>query len=202
MKKQRRSFADGYIYANRAKILINICFVVLGVVFGCAVFMYAPDKQSFFKKISNSFDMINTNDLKNIFINAVWENVLICAVFYICSLFYIGTYISYAYVFVRAAACGFASCVIINSYAFCGICILAFAMMPYTALYMTAVIIFCVETVKQSRYISSCVDKSLKKRSVFTYFAATIVPVILLAAGSLVEGFAAPHIILWCMKKF
>lgn len=201
LRKRKRNLCEEYIYSNRLRLLINICFATVGIVCGCMIFLYASDRQMFFEKLSETVELIGKTDEKNIFVSALTENALVCAVFYICSFFSVGVYISYFYVFLRCIAYGFSNCAFISCYGLNGLYALAAGIMPYMILYMSALMIFCTETAKQSGYVKHCSDKNLKRRASFGYFVFSILPVLLLFAGSVVESFASSHIILWCMKK-
>ena len=201
MNKLKRNFTEGYIYSNRSNVIINICFMILGVLAGGALFLYSGDGGLPYEKLKEMLFEIKNSSSENIFTNALLNNALICGVFYILSLFYIGTFLSPVYVFIRCVAYGFTSCLVINAYEWTGVLIVLLGLVPQTILYLCGLIIFSVETSKQCRYISGCFDKALRKRSVITYFTTSLIPVLILFSGCLVESFVSPHFILWCLKK-
>ena len=201
MNKLKRNFTEGYIYSNRSNMIINICFLILGILAGGALFLYSRDGGLPYEKLKDMLFEIKNSSSKNMFTNALLNNALICGVFYILSLFYIGTFLSPVYVFIRCVAYGFTSCLVINAYEWTGVLIVLLGLVPQTILYLCGLIIFSVETSKQCRYISGCFDKTLRKRSVITYFTTSLIPVFILFSGCLVESFVSPHLILWCLKK-
>ncbi len=201
MKKLKRRRGINYIGNNRQRVLINLCFVVIGVAAGGFLFLYLKGSEFVYERLYEIFFEIKTVSREKIFINALGNNALVCAIFFVFSLFSIGSFLSPVYVFVRAVAYGFTSCLIISAYGRIGILIVAGGIVPQTIIYICAIIILSVETAKQSKYISNCFDKLLRKRSVITYYSICLIPVFMLACGCLVEGFVSPHIILWCLKK-
>lgn len=201
MKKQRRSLPEEYIMTNRVRILISICFVFFGILCGCAIFFYGEDRHELNGKLYEIIERMNLFDGRNIFLHRIKENLIVCVVFYICSFFGLGAYISYLYVMLRCAAYGFSNCAFISAYGLDGIYAVFLGVMPYMIFYIMSLIIFCVETTKQSRYTYICTDRNLKRKSAVTYFALSLIPIVFMTIGSIVEGFVSPHFILWCLKK-
>lgn len=202
IKKQKRSFIEGYISENRLRIVINICFVIAGVICGCCLFLYAGGNGVMAQKLAQTVSEIETAQAKDIFISALKDAGVVCAVFYICSLFYMGEFLCPAYVLLRCAAYGFSCCIIINTYPGAEAVLMLVSLVPQMIFYICALVVFSVETAKQSRFMSGCGDKSLRARTFVAYLSITILPLMLLFLGCLVEGFATPYFILWCLKNF
>lgn len=201
MKKQRPRLYKYYISENRIRLIINICFVVLGVVCGCIMFLYSKDLKEVASWTKEYVTNMENAEAKDVFISTVKDACIVCGVFYICSLFYIGEFLCPAYVFIRCMAYGFSNCLIINSYGFkTGIMILL-SLVPQMIFYISAFVIFSIETAKQSRFVGGSFDKGAKTGSFISYFLSTIFPVILLLIGCIVEGFCSLYFILWCIKK-
>lgn len=201
MNKLKRRLDFGYIYNNRSRILINLCFVILGVLAGCALFLYFENDGFVYERLKEILSEIERSEKKKVFINAVVNNSLVCGIFFAFSMFHIGSFLSPVYVFVRCIAYGFTSSIIISAYKWTGVLILAVGVVPQTIFYICGIIILSVETAKQSKYISSCYDKILRKQSIITYYSVCLIPIFLLVCGCVVEGFVSPHTIWWCLKK-
>lgn len=201
MKKQKRSITSEYIYANRIRLITAIICVTAGVLAGCGVFLFSNSSDEIYARLSQMINSLTGACAKEVFFEALKENALVCAVFYIFSLFAIGEFLSFGYVVVRCVAYGFCACLVMRAYGSGGILLTALGLMPQMILYICGLVIFSIETSKQCRFIGGCFDKNLRRRSFVTYFAVSLLPALLLFGGCLVEGFAAPHIILWCLKK-
>lgn len=200
LKKQKRSLITEYISENRIRVIINICFAIFGIICGGVLFLYSKDTQDVTSWAKEYISNLSSTAAKDVFISAAEDAGIVCAVFYICSLFYIGEFLCPVYVFIRCMAYGFSNCLVL---AFCGFkngIMILLSLVPHLAFYIVAFIVFSVETAKQSRFMGGSFDKGTKTGSFISYFISTLIPVCILLAGCLVEGFLSPHFILWCVK--
>lgn len=201
MTKIQKSFISEYIYQNRMRVLINIIFSALGVIMGGFAFLnYIKNGDSGF--FYDSVSVLSDTGSKQVFFDALWDNLFVVVIFYLFSLFSVGEFLSSAYVLIRCVSYGMSACILINAYGIKGALVCTLALLPQCIFYITALIIFATETAKQCRYMGSCFDKALRRRAIFSYFTVSLVPVFLIFMGCLVEGFCSKHLMLWCVKNF
>ena len=202
IKKQKQSFLNNYIGENKIRLIINLSMLLAGVICGSLLFLCSANSAHFSEEVKTYIESIGSLDRNRIFISSLKDAGIICLVFFICSLVYIGEFLCPFYVFFRSSASGFCACAVMGAFGIGKGMLFLASLVPANVFYFTGAVVFSVETAKQSRFMGGGFDKKSKRRSFISYLLTVILPELFIFIGCVVESFCVPYLILWCLKNF